>query len=96
MLPPLLDNVAGAPSSRDRWWWAFLGLLVVGQLFGFWMLCQNQVAQAEMRRGGLYPESMVAQQFTGADARPDKRSAQNLLAADAGVRQTAGTEGRAP
>ena len=47
MLPPLLDKAQ--PSPADKWLWALLGFLVVGQLVAFWMLCSQQVQKAEAR-----------------------------------------------
>ena len=47
MLPPLLDKTQ--PSPADKWLWALLGFLVVGQIVAFWMLCSQQVQKAEAR-----------------------------------------------
>jgi hypothetical protein len=47
MLPPLLDKAQTSPA--DKWLWALLGLLVVGQVVALWMLCQQQVEKAEIR-----------------------------------------------
>lgn len=47
MLPPLLDRTR--PHPADKWLWALLGVLVVGQLMAFWLLCRDQVQKAEMR-----------------------------------------------
>lgn len=47
MLPPLLDQTQ--PSPADKWLWALLGFLVVGQVVAFWMLCSQQVQKAESR-----------------------------------------------
>ena len=47
MLPPLLDKTQ--PSPADKWLWALLGFLVVGQVVAFWMLCSQQVQKAEAR-----------------------------------------------
>ena len=47
MLPPLLDRTQ--PSAADKWLWALLGFLVVGQLVALWMLCRQQVEKAEIR-----------------------------------------------
>ena len=47
MLPPLLDR--NRPHPADKWLWAMLIAMVIGQLFAFWMLCQDQVRKAEVR-----------------------------------------------
>ena len=57
MLPPLLDR--NSPSPADKWLWVLLGVLVVGQLFAFWMLCRQQVNQAEARHASAQLERMA-------------------------------------
>lgn len=47
MLPPLLDKTRTSPA--DKWLWALLGSLVVGQVVALWMLCSQQVRKAEAR-----------------------------------------------
>jgi hypothetical protein len=47
MLPPLLDR--NSFSAADKWLWALIGVLVVGQLLAFWMLCRQQVSKADAR-----------------------------------------------
>ena len=47
----LLDNTAISP--RDRWLWALIGALVVGQVMAFWMLCLYQVRTAEERHASV-------------------------------------------
>jgi hypothetical protein len=47
MLPPLLDKNNFSPA--DKWLWAVVGVLVVGQLVAFWMLCRDQVNRAQAR-----------------------------------------------
>jgi hypothetical protein len=51
MLPPLLDKTH--PSPADKWLWALLGFLVVGQVVALWMLCSQQVQKAETREAEL-------------------------------------------
>ena len=51
MLPPLLDKTQ--PSPADKWLWALLGFLVVGQVVALWMLCSQQVQKAEVREAEL-------------------------------------------
>lgn len=51
MLPPLLDKTQ--PSPADKWLWALLGFLVVGQVVALWMLCSQQVQKAEVRESAL-------------------------------------------
>ncbi|MEJ6020620.1 hypothetical protein [Ramlibacter sp. PS4R-6] len=51
MLPPLLDKTQ--PSPADKWLWALLGFLVVGQVVALWMLCSQQVHKAEVREAEL-------------------------------------------
>jgi hypothetical protein len=57
MLPPLLDRTH--PSPADKWLWALLGVLVVGQLFALWMLCRQQVEKAEVREAQLRAERLA-------------------------------------
>lgn len=59
MLPPLLDK--SRPSPADKWLWAVLGALVVGQVVAIWMLCQQQVDKAQVREAALRIERVVAQ-----------------------------------
>ena len=47
MLPPLIDRTQHSPA--DKWLWALLGFMVVGQLVALWMLCSQQVEKAEIR-----------------------------------------------
>ena len=47
MLPPLLDK--SRPHPADKWLWALLGFMVVGQLVALWMLCSDQVQKAQAR-----------------------------------------------
>jgi hypothetical protein len=54
MLPPLLDKTQ--PSPADKWLWALLGFLVIGQIVALWMLCGQQVAKAEQREAQLRVE----------------------------------------
>ena len=54
MLPPLLDKTRATPA--DKWLWALLGFLVVGQVVAFWMVCRQQVEKAEMREAQLRVE----------------------------------------
>lgn len=51
MLPPLLEKTIASP--RDRWLWAMIGALLVGQVIAFWMLCQSQVSKAEARHASV-------------------------------------------
>lgn len=59
MLPPLLDK--SRPSPADKWLWAVLGALVVGQVVAVWMLCQQQVDKAQVREAALRIERVAAQ-----------------------------------
>jgi hypothetical protein len=59
MLPPLLDK--SHPSPADKWLWALLGVLVVGQVVAIWMLCQQQVDKAEVREAVLRAERIALQ-----------------------------------
>lgn len=59
MLPPLLDN--SHPSSADRWLWALLGVLVVGQIVAIWMVCQQQVDKAQVREAMARAERVAMQ-----------------------------------
>lgn len=58
MLPPVLDHPQ--PSAADRWLWALLGALVVGQIVAFWLLCRQQVEKAEVREAMLRAERVAA------------------------------------
>jgi hypothetical protein len=57
MLPPLLDEARRSPA--DKWLWALLGFLVVGQLVAFWLVCQQQVQKAEIRDAALRAERIA-------------------------------------
>jgi hypothetical protein len=57
MLPPLLDRTQ--PSAADKWLWALLGFLVVGQVVALWMLCSQQVQKAEIREAQLRAERIA-------------------------------------
>ena len=59
MLPPLLDKTAG--SERDKWLWALIGVLVVGQVIAFWLLCSAQVRKAEVRHAAMQLEKVALQ-----------------------------------
>jgi hypothetical protein len=59
MLPPLLDK--SQPSRADKWLWALLGALVVGQVVAIWMLCQQQVDKAQVREAALRVERLAMQ-----------------------------------
>ncbi len=47
MLSPNFDKIAASPMGKLLW--AAIGVLVVGQLITFWMLCSQQVQKAHMR-----------------------------------------------
>jgi hypothetical protein len=57
MLPPLLDRTH--PSPADKWLWALLGFLVVGQLVAIWLLCRQQVEKAEIREAAVRAERVA-------------------------------------
>jgi hypothetical protein len=57
MLPPLIDRTQRSPA--DKWLWALLGVLVVGQLAAFWMLCSDQVAKAQVREAAVRAERIA-------------------------------------
>ena len=59
MLPPLLDK--SHPSPADKWLWALLGFLVIGQVVALWMLCSTQVQRAQAREEGLRAERIALQ-----------------------------------
>ncbi len=58
MLPPLIEKTFASP--RDRWLWALIGALVVGQMIAFWMLCQSQVTKAEARHAAARAATAVS------------------------------------
>jgi hypothetical protein len=57
MLPPLLDK--SRTTTADKWLWALLGLLVVGQIVALWMLCRQQVEKAELREAQVRMERLA-------------------------------------
>ena len=57
MLPPLLDRTR--PSPADKWLWALLGALVIGQVVALWMLCRQQVLKAEIREAAVQAERIA-------------------------------------
>ena len=57
MPQPLVQRIADAP--KDRMLWALLGVLLVGQIIAFWMLCVHQVRTAEVRHDSLRVEKMA-------------------------------------
>jgi hypothetical protein len=57
MLPPLLDK--SRTTTADKWLWALLGLLVVGQVVALWMLCRQQVEKAELREAQVRMERLA-------------------------------------
>jgi hypothetical protein len=57
MLPPLLDK--SRPSPADKWLWALIGVLVVGQVVALWLLCSQQVQKAEVREAMLRAERIA-------------------------------------
>jgi uncharacterized protein HemX len=64
---PTRSLTTSAESSRDKWMWALLALLALGQIVAFWMLCQNQVAQAQSRHAAVRAEHAAqAQHFVNA------------------------------
>lgn len=46
-------------SVRDRMFWLAATVLVLGQLLAFWMLCNHQVRQAEVRHASAQVERMA-------------------------------------
>ena len=56
-LPPLLDRTR--PHPADKWLWALLALMVVGQLAAFWLLCRDQVQKAEVRDAAVRAERLA-------------------------------------
>jgi hypothetical protein len=81
MLPPLLDK-SHSPSA-EKWLWALLGVLVVGQIVALWMLCQQQVDKAQVREAALRVERMAAQ-----DACAPKNGRATCMPADLQKRAT--------
>ena len=57
VLPPLLDKTR--PSPADKWLWALLGFMVVGQFVALWMLCSQQVQKAELRDAQVRAERIA-------------------------------------
>ncbi|HUR89133.1 MAG TPA: hypothetical protein VMZ74_08605 [Ramlibacter sp.] len=57
MLPPLLDRTQ--PSPADKWLWALLGALVIGQVVALWMVCKQQVLKAEIREAAVQAERIA-------------------------------------
>lgn len=57
MLPPLLDRTH--PSPADKWLWALLGALVIGQVVAMWLLCAEQVAKARNREAAVRAERVA-------------------------------------
>ena len=57
MLPPLIDRTRRTPA--DKWLWALLGALAIGQLVAFWMLCTDQVQKAEVRQAAFRAERIA-------------------------------------
>ena len=57
MLPPLIDK--SRPSPADKWLWAFLFVLAVGQVVALALLCQRQVDQAQLREAALRTERVA-------------------------------------
>jgi hypothetical protein len=54
MQPRPVAKTHGLP--RDKFFWAAAVTLLVAQLVAFWMLCSNQVRQAELRDASLQVE----------------------------------------
>jgi hypothetical protein len=54
MLPPLLDTARRSPA--DKWLWALLGFLVVGQIVALWLVCDQQVQKAAVRDAAVRAE----------------------------------------
>lgn len=82
MLPPLLDKTRTSPA--DKWLWALLGFLVVGQVVALWMLCSQQVQKAEIRDA----EVRLARAALRDECAPRNGQA-TCLAADAQARRQA-------
>ncbi len=57
MLPPVIRRIADAP--RDKLLWTLIGVLLVGQIVAFWMLCLQQVRKAEVRHATIQIERMA-------------------------------------
>lgn len=57
MLPPLIDK--SQPSPADRWLWALLGVLVVGQLVALWLVCRQQVERQTVREAQARAERVA-------------------------------------
>lgn len=47
MLSPSFNKTAASPMGKLLW--AAIGVLVIGQLITFWMLCSQQVQKAQVR-----------------------------------------------
>jgi hypothetical protein len=46
-------------TSREKIFWAFIGMLAVGQLIAIWMLCSHQVSLAQARQATAQVERMA-------------------------------------
>lgn len=57
MLPPLLDKTQTSPA--DKWLWALLGALVIGQIMALWMVCSRQVELANARESAVRAERVA-------------------------------------
>lgn len=92
MLPPLIESSRHSPA--DRWLWALLGFLVVGQLLAFWMVCRQQVDRAEVREAQLRAERIAlrdecAPRNGRATCMPQPANPQPPTAGDAGTMMSA-------
>lgn len=59
-MPPLANAAGpGSQSPQSRMLWLALGVLVVAQLFAFWLLCSHQVRKAEARQNEAVVHQMA-------------------------------------
>lgn len=48
--------------ARDRWVWALLPILAIAQIAALWMLCLNQVRNAESRHSNQVAEQRAVEE----------------------------------
>jgi hypothetical protein len=53
---PSRPNIKTENIARDRVFWLAATALVLGQLMAFWMLCSDQVRQAQVRHASVQAE----------------------------------------
>lgn len=56
LLPTFAESTA---TMREKMFWALIATLAVGQLIAIWMLCSQQVRQAQAREATVQVERMA-------------------------------------